>query len=93
MPQLIQSNWNSIMLLYFIVYLINKHAVDAFSSVVIQIHINTVEFKINHLFDHLKVMQFFFKTVHNYLHMYVDENCIEKSVCHLPKIFCCRPSK
>ena len=71
MPQLIQSNWNFITLLYFVVYLTNKlwmnFQVGSPTCFGIFCHKfdwltyieNAIEFNTNHLFDHQIVMPFF----------------------------------
>ena len=71
MSQLIQSNWNFITLLYFVVYITNNSGwifkwghrcvLGYFATNVIGLDIleNTIEFNTNHLFDHQIVMPFF----------------------------------
>ena len=71
MPQLIQRNWNFIMLLYFVVYLTNKLWINFQVGSLMCFRIfrhkcdllryieNTIEFNTNHLFDHQIVMPFF----------------------------------
>ena len=104
MSQLIQSNWNFITLLYFVVYLTNKlwmnFQVGSPTCFGIFCHKcdwlryieNAIEFNTNHLFDHQIVMPFFCNFPQLFA-LVCGWKLYWKKYMSPTKIFCCRLSK